>query len=296
MPTCVIFNPTAKGEKAKKFRKHLDDIGSECAFKMTTGPGAARGLAAKAVGEGYDTVIAAGGDGTLNEVLNGLADAPEGLLRTRLGLFPLGTVNVFAQEMGIPWHVPKAWEIIRRGREVLIDLPHVEFAGANGTEKRRFAQMAGIGWDARAIQLVNWELKKKFGQAAYVVAGVQALAGAKSLITVTAEGHSASGELVLIGNGKFYGGKYAVFHQADYTDGLLDVCVFPKMNFATLPKLAWGILSGRLFKPGGSVYFQAKELTLTSPTPACLQVEGDCVGTLPAKVRLEPRGLRVIVP
>src|SRR5262245_9104742 len=97
---CVIFNPAARGEKARRFRRHLDDIASECTFKQTAAAGDARKLAAEAVAEGFDVVVAAGGDGTLNEVLNGVGDVPDGFQRTRLGLLPLGTVNVFARELG----------------------------------------------------------------------------------------------------------------------------------------------------------------------------------------------------
>src|SRR5712691_3191908 len=100
--TCVIFNPAARGEKAKRFRRHLDDLGSDCALKLTTAAGDARRLAAEAVAEGFEIVVAAGGDGTLNEVLNGIGDAPGGFEKARLGVLPLGTVNVFARELALP--------------------------------------------------------------------------------------------------------------------------------------------------------------------------------------------------
>src|SRR5258707_446319 len=95
MRTCIIFNPAAKGEKARHFRKALDEIGAQTTLKLTTAAGDARRLAAEAVTEGFDTVVAAGGDGTVNEVLNGLGDAPNGFESARLAVLPLGTVNVF---------------------------------------------------------------------------------------------------------------------------------------------------------------------------------------------------------
>src|SRR5436309_14567343 len=101
MRACVIFNPAARGEKAKRFRRHLDEIGKETSLKMTSAPGDGRRLSAEAIREGFDTIVAAGGDGTLNEVLNGMGDAPEGFKAARLGVLPLGTVNVFARELGI---------------------------------------------------------------------------------------------------------------------------------------------------------------------------------------------------
>src|SRR5882762_3501113 len=127
MRICVIFNPAAKGEKAKRFRRYLDTIGADCALKPTTRPGGGRQLALEAVYEGYGTIVAAGGDGTMNEVLNGIGDAPDGFARARLGVLPLGTANVFARELKIPLKVERAWEVLQRGRELIIDLPRVEF-------------------------------------------------------------------------------------------------------------------------------------------------------------------------
>src|SRR5262249_42830972 len=85
---CVIFNPTARGEKAKRFRRHLDEISAQATLKQTAKAGDARRLAAEAVLEGFDTIAAAGGDGTLNEVLNGIGDAPDGFVRARLAVLP----------------------------------------------------------------------------------------------------------------------------------------------------------------------------------------------------------------
>ena len=81
----MIFNPAARGEKARHFRHQLDSIGPQCALKATTAPDDARRLAAEAVADGFELIVAAGGDGTVNEVLNGLGDAPDGFARARLG-------------------------------------------------------------------------------------------------------------------------------------------------------------------------------------------------------------------
>ena len=163
MRTCVIFNPTARGEKAARFRRHLDAIGAQSTLKLTAWPGDARRLATEAVGEGFEVIVAAGGDGTLNEVLNGIADAPNGLERARLGVLPLGTVNVFARELGIPIKLNLAWRTISSGRETTIDLPKMEYQANGASKQLYFAQLAGAGLDARAIELVSWRLKKKFG-------------------------------------------------------------------------------------------------------------------------------------
>src|SRR6516162_4344033 len=146
--TCVIFNPTAKGNKARNFRRHLDEFAADCALKQTTAVGDARKLAAQAVGEGFETIVAAGGDGTVNEVLNGIGDVPDGFERARLGLLPLGTVNVFARELGLPRKLTQAWDTIRIGRDTAVDLPSVQYAHNGGSQRRYFAQLAGAGLDA----------------------------------------------------------------------------------------------------------------------------------------------------
>ncbi len=296
MRTCVIFNPTARGEKAKRFRRHLDAIGAQSTLKHTAAAGDARRLAADAIREGFEIVVAAGGDGTLNEVLNGFSDVPDGFDRARLGVLPLGTVNVFARELAIPTKLAAAWAVIGQGRETRIDLPAIDYR-ANGMPQRRcFAQLAGAGLDARAIELVQWELKKKLGPLAYVAAGLKALMGAQSRITVTGGGHAATGELVLIGNGRRYGGEYRVFPHADLRDGRLDVCVFPRVNWLTLARCGPSLLLRGTLPSSATRVFQAESFTLSSPARTPLEADGELIGHLPATFSLQRARLRVIVP
>lgn len=294
--TCVIFNPAARGNKARHFRHHLDAIGTESTLKQTTAAGDARRLAAEAIREGFEVIVAAGGDGTLNEVLNGIGDVSDGFERAHLGVLPLGTVNVFAREMAIPTKLDAAWAAIRQGRETRIDLPRVEYC-ADGTPRRcYFAQLGGAGLDARAIELVSWPLKKKIGPLAYVVAGLKALMGGQSKITATGGGHSATGELVLIGNGRLYGGQYRLFPKADMRDGRLDVCVFPRVNWLTLARCGPSLLLCGAVPASAVEVFQAESFTLASPTPTSFELDGELVGQLPATFSVEHSRLRVIVP
>jgi len=293
---CVIFNPTAQGEKALRFREHLISLAHQCTLKPTSAPGGGRALAAEAVREGFETVVAAGGDGTVNEVLNGICDEREGSKRARFGILPLGTVNVFAKELNIPTRIGEAWQTILGGKETVIDLPYAEF-NANGLpQKRHFAQMAGAGLDSRAIELVNWEQKKQIGSLAYAVAGFKALQGHMPQIMVSDSNKSLTGELVLIGNGKFYGGKYKIFPLADLRDSMLEVSVFPRADVLALLRTGWGLLTNQLYASGGVRHFKAREIKLYSADPVPFHLEGDNVGQLPATFRVQPRGLRVLVP
>jgi YegS/Rv2252/BmrU family lipid kinase len=293
---CVIFNPAARGEKARRFRRHLDEVGAQSTLKLTSGPGDARRLAAEAITEGFQTIVAAGGDGTVNEVLNGLGDVPGGFEQARLGVLPLGTVNVFARELRIPCKLERAWAAIQQGRETRIDLPKVEYSGNGNQKSTYFAQLAGAGLDARAIELVRWELKKKVGPLAYVFAGLQALLDAPLNITAVGSQHRLTGGLVLIGNGRLYGGPFRIFPKADLHDGLLDVCVFPRVNWFTLARCGPPLLLRGHLPVSATESFQAESLTLTSPAPTPFEVDGELVGSLPAQFSIQRARLRVIVP
>jgi len=292
--TCVIFNPAARGEKARRFRHQLDAIGPQCALKATTAPGDARRLAAEAVADGFELIVAAGGDGTVNEVLNGLGDAPDGFARARLGVLPLGTVNVLARELKIPLRIGRAWETLRRGRETRIDLPRVEFSANGVRQNKYFVLLAGAGMDARAIELADWSLKKKTGPLAYVIAGLKALREPQPKITVRADGQNLTGELVLVGNGRFFGGPFGIFPQADLRNGLLEVCVFPRVNWMTLLRCAPGLLLRRRLPESLVRRFRAGTFELAGEPTTAFQLDGEWTGHLPAVFSVERERLRVI--
>ncbi len=296
MRICVIFNPAARGNKARRFRRYFDEMSQQCTFKPTTAPGDARRYATSAVATGYDLIVAAGGDGTVNEVVNGIGDEPDGYQRARLGVLPLGTVNVFARELKIPAHMPDAWKILRRGQETKIDLGRVDFLEEGKPQQRYFMQLAGAGLDARAIELVSWKLKKNAGPLAYVVAGFQALAEKQPRIAVHADGKKLEGELVLFGNGKFYGGPFDIFPGADFRNGRLDLCVFPKVNMSSLLSLVPGFLARRKLSEHRVSRLRAEKFEVTSDIPAAFELDGEWIGNLPATFSVEPQKLRVVVP
>jgi len=296
MRICVIFNPAARGNKARRFRKFLNELSQQCALKATTAPGDARRFAHAAVATGYDIIAAAGGDGTVNEVLNGIGDDPDGFAKTRLGVLPLGTVNVFARELKIPLRLEHAWKVLKRARETKIDLGRAEFFEDGKPQQRYFAQLGGVGLDARAIELVSWKLKKSAGPIAYLVAGFQALAEKQPRVTVSADGKKLEGDLALFGNGKFYGGPFDIFPGANLNDGQLDACVFPRVNVPTLLRLAPGFLLRQKLSEHRVARLRAKKMEVTSDIPAAFELDGEWIGSLPATFSVERQKLRVVVP
>lgn len=295
MRTCVIFNPAAKGQKAERLRTQLDVVARYAELKKTAAAGDARRLAVEAIAEGFATVIAAGGDGTINEVLNGIGDA-NAFDRVRLGVLPLGTVNVFARELKIPFHTGRAWDLILRGRYTRIDLGRAEYSEGGQTRSRYFMQLAGAGLDARAIELVDWPQKKKYGPLAYVIAAWKALREPQPEITVSGGGRNLTGRLALIGNGKFYGGRMAVCPDAKLRDGLLDVCVFPRMTVVSALGAALCAAMGGRLQLNGVQRLQTVEFTITAKPGAGFELDGEFIGRVPVKFGVERERLRVIVP
>lgn len=296
MRICVIFNPVARGSRARRFRRSLDALSRSCALEATTGPGDARRLAQAAVADGCDVVVAAGGDGTMNEVLNGIGDAENGFERVRLGVLPLGTVNVLARELQIPAQLDSAWQVIQRGRETRLDLGCAEFLEHGRPQRRYFVQLGGAGLDARAIELVSWRLKKKFGPLAYVIAGLRALAEKQPRITVSGNGQNLGGELALFGNGRFYGGSLEIFPGANPRDGRLDVCVFPRANGWSLLRLAPGFLLRRKFSEARVRRLSGELIEMTGDSPVAFELDGEWAGHLPATFSVQREKLRVVVP
>lgn len=261
----------------------------------TRSAGDARALAAQAVRDGFTTIVAAGGDGTANEVVNGIAGVPGGLTVARLGILPLGTINVFARELALPRKLPLAARAILAGQESAIDLGQAEFEGDGRSEHRYFLQLAGAGLDSRAVELVDWQLKKKIGPLAYILAGLRALNEKQPRIKPEPS-DLAPGELILLGNGRLYGGDFEVFPRASLRDGLLDVCLLPRVTTLGILRVALGIITGRLHRFSQARHFQTNKVRLSSPERVVVQLDGENAGLLPATFTVLPKALRVIVP
>jgi diacylglycerol kinase (ATP) len=282
---CIILNPAAKGERARRFLHQLRKVAKGAVFKLTQGPGDAEAQAERAVQQGYDVVVAAGGDGTINEVVNGLAGAP-----VSLGVLPIGTVNVFAMEMGIPMRAEDAWKVIKNKKTRSIDL-----AEAND---HKFVQLAGIGLDAQVVEKTDRVAKKKLGPLSYLFTATQIAARKPpKLRIISAEMGTLNGSFVLVGNGRFYGGPFAIFTEAENDDGLLDVCVFKDVNYIALARYARGILFWGAHRRFTDVkYFKTKHVRVESEEVVPFEVDGELSGHVPVDIRISRRKLKVLVP
>jgi YegS/Rv2252/BmrU family lipid kinase len=246
----------------------------------------ARDLAAKFAEEGEPVVVAAGGDGTLNAVLQGLAGSV-----TALGVIPAGTMNVFARELGIPYgNLDKAFEVIEAGYIREIDL----FA-VNGSP---FMQMAGLGFDASVIEETTWESKKMLGPLAYLLSAVKVLGEKPPLMEViTAEGRHEEGVAVLAGNGTLYGGQFPLFRKANNQDEMLDVLVFKESGYRLVFDSLASLARGGVDLSDSVVHLQSERFSVRCDREFPIQVDGELLGR-DKEVHFQPmeRRLRVLAP
>jgi len=283
--TLVILNPAARSEKASRLLERIRELSGGAPVRLTSEAGDASRIAAEAVRDGVEVIIAAGGDGTLNEVVNGIGNAP-----VRLGILPVGTMNVFATELGIPHgNLERAWSIIEQGKVVAVDLPK-----ANDTH---FIQLAGVGLDAEVVRKTTADSKKALGPLSYLLTLVQVAAHKPPRVVVETEGgRIREGSFVLIGNGRLYGGPFPVFKRASLHDGLLDVLVFQNQTHWDVVRYFQAIAFGTHPELPDVEYFQTSSIKVTSSGDVPVELDGEVAGMLPCLFSVEPQKLRVMAP
>ena len=283
--TLVILNPAARSDKASRLRERIAALSGGASMRLTSEAGDARDIAAEAVREGFEVIIAAGGDGTLNEVVNGIGGST-----VRLGILPVGTMNVFATELGIPQgNLERAWSIIEQGNVVEVDLPK-----ANDTH---FIQLAGVGLDAEVVRKTTADSKKALGPLSYLLTLVQVAAHKPSRVMLEAEGgRIREGSFALIGNGRLYGGPFPVFQRASLFDGLLDVLVFQNQSHWDVVRYFQAIAFGTHPQLPDVEYFQTSTLRVTSSGDVPVELDGEVAGMLPCLFSVSSQKLRVLAP
>ncbi len=252
----------------------------------TTAPGDASRLAREAATQHYDLVVAAGGDGTINEVINGLVGST-----TALATLPLGTMNVWARELHLPLQPRLAAQAMLSWNVQPIDL------GQAGD--RYFLLMAGIGFDAAITAGIRADEKRRFGALAYVLRGIEQairIRGARSRIRI--DGRTISGRvlMVVIGNSQLYGGLVKITHRASIDDGLLDVCVIRGDNGVSAVRHLFAILRRRYSHDPEIEYYRARTIQVTTTPRLPVQVDGDAIGQTPMLFRVAPRALYALLP
>ncbi|MFQ3577489.1 MAG: diacylglycerol kinase family protein [Verrucomicrobiia bacterium] len=280
----VIHNPAAKGHKSARLADEIRRLSPRIVLRSSDQPDGARKLAEHAVREGFHTIVAAGGDGTINEVVNGIADS-----KVRFGLLPSGTMNVFASELGLPSGLADCWEIIEYGATRRVDL-----GMANG---HYFVQLAGIGLDAQIVQQTDPETKRTLGPLSYIMSAAVVAARTPPRLVAEAEGRGeVEGSFILIGNGRFYGGPFVLFQDAKIDDGLLDVLVFHSLGYFDILRYLTEVLVGKHTEMGEVDYFQTRCISVVREEGVPFEVDGELAGAVPVTFSAAPLQLEVLVP
>ena len=270
--TVVILNPAARSEKARRWRARVESVARGCVICATSRAGEAEVLARHAAEEGFEKIVAAGGDGTINEVVNGLAGS-----NAALGLLPIGTMNVFATELGLPAHdLQLCWNIIQSENTRLVDLP-----SANG---KYFVQLAGVGLDAQVVKETSLTLKRSFGPLSYLISAAQIAARQPPRLFLESENSSIKeGSFVLVGNGRLYGGPFPFFKQALIDDGLFDVIVFKQLGYLEIIKYLQDVFFSSEIRVPEIEYFQTRRLRVTSDSEVPVELDGELVESCPVE-------------
>ncbi|MFT8319000.1 MAG: diacylglycerol kinase [Sporolactobacillus sp.] len=288
----LIYNPTSGRELAKRniayILDRLEEAGYEASAYATKGKGDATKGARKAVKRKFDMVVAAGGDGTINEVINGLAEQE---YRPRLGVLPLGTTNDFARAVSIPRDIVKACDVLCGGYEMPIDIGKVN--------NRYFINIAGAGKLTELTYDVPSKLKTMLGQLAYYIKGIEMLPSIRpTKVTIDYDDRSFTGNIMmfLVSNTNSVGGFEKLAPEASLNDGLFDLIILKEANLAEFIRLASLATRGDHMKDQKVIYAQASRIRIHSEEKMQLNIDGEYGGDLPGEIVNLYQHLYLMVP
>ncbi len=283
----IIGNPNSGRAGSKGYLERCAKIlrsgGLEVEVLNTERPDHATELASLA---GDRLVVAAGGDGTINEIINGLGKG------ATLGILPLGTANVLARELELPLDAERACERILRGERVRIDLGVA--TNREGVE-RRFACMAGIGFDAHVVRAVTPRLKRYLRSLAFALTAFKVLAKEDLPWVQVIHGDTTHlTRFAIVANAHHYGGDFRVSRSAVLTSGELEVVIVGHVSVLLRPDILGRILARRPLNRFLRS-FTARELRACAPeADVPVQIDGEVWGHLPMSFRVEPRAIEVV--
>jgi diacylglycerol kinase (ATP) len=299
----LIHNPNA-GNGGHGRRRLLDQArhifatrGIDADLAETTGPGHATEIAARAAEDNRGLVIACGGDGTLNEIVNGLASHHNGH-RVPLALLPGGTANILAKELDLPWDIPRAAEKLVRGnvKEIALGLA----TPLDQPEKKKyFLSVAGAGPDGMIVYSINLGLKSRVGILAYWWEGFREVFRYEfPHFRVVCGGHKINASLVIVGRTQNYGGPFKITTEADLFADRFEILTLASRSglryLSYLPTLWLGKLRGT----AGVDFFKTDSLICEplDSNPIHAQIDGEPLARLPVEFRIIPRALKLLVP
>lgn len=298
MPSRLIVNPAAGSNTAPDqlpdLNQRLRAAFGDLDIVLTVGPGDAASAAESAAREGYDRLFIAGGDGTLNEVLNGAARVAGALERITFGLVPLGTGNDFAEALGIPDQLDQALDVLQQGRTLAVDL------GRLGD--RVFVNVSAGGFIADVSEATTPALKTVTGKLAYLLAGAQVVLDFESVPTRISALHEDGTQfrreldlhLFAVCNSRLIGGGRLIAPEAIIDDGLLDVCLIEAMPTVDFLALLTRVAAGDHVSDPRVSYFRASSLQLEFGRAIHVNTDGEVLHAASCRYSLLPRAARFL--
>jgi len=288
----VVYNPTAGRRGRRRIEAVLAALrarGCRLDLRETSAPGDAEALARTAATEQVDLLVAAGGDGTINEAVNGLVGRGAGEEAPPLAILPLGTANALASEIGLDLDPGRLARTIALGRPVPVSLGRAN--------DRLFTMMAGVGFDAHVVDAVSLDLKRLIGKGAYVWESARALRRfAFPGYRVTLDGALHDAASVIVAKGRFYGGRFVCAPEARLTEPLFQVCLFGRPGAWNALRYAAALGLGTLGRLPDYSVVPAREVLIEGPEGDPVQGDGDVIARLPVRIRLLPEALRLVMP
>src|SRR5215204_2385072 len=267
----------------------LESLGVKVDLRMTLAPGEATEIAARAARNGSSDVIVAGGDGTINEAIQGLAGTP-----ARLAIIPRGTANVLARELGLPLDEQQALKIVAQGksRQIYLGLAIDETTN----ESRHFVLMAGIGLDASVVRRVQPKLKKRIGKGAFWISGLSHLADWNPRpFILEINGQEYTSTFAAIGKAAKYGGDLAITPGARLDQPGFEICIIETRSRLRYLRLLSHAMRNGMPRNAPEVQF-VNAVTVKALGDAPVQIDGELIGHLPMRFEIAPHSLQVIVP
>lgn len=287
----IVRNPVSgRGAGARGFDKWEQRLKAkyEVCSLLTTAPGSARAQARRLVDEGCQIVAAAGGDGTVTDVMQGILGT-----RATLAVIPLGTGNDFARTLDFGSSISAAIDALLAGRTRRIDVA----AWSIGAQQGHFLNVAGCGFDAAVAHRINTGVRHLRGRAAYIAAILQCLRTYRPIVLeIEADGQSFKEKLMLcaIANARSYGGGMLVAPEAEIDDGLLDIVLVRDMSKLEFLRSFSRVLKGTHLTHPKVSHFRARSIRFDSPGP--FLVDGELVEAGRVAIEVVPKALDVIVP
>ncbi len=291
MKTLIVLNPVAGSvgnvdELAEKLR-----LINDAELRVTTKQGDAENFSREAADHGFDLIVAAGGDGTLNAVINGLG---ERISDVSVGLVPLGTGNDFARSLNLPKDIDTSIELIERRQTRQIDAVRV-----TSDCTRYFVNVSGGGFSGIVDEKLTPEMKTTWGPLAYLRGAAEALpelcAYRTEMLLDDSEQMAMNLYNVIVANGRYVAGGIPIAPEAVIDDGLLDIILIPERPAAHIALLMGQILLGEHLTNEALVFRRAAKLAVNSHPGMWFNVDGELVGNEPAVFEVMPRALRFVV-